>query len=207
MHMKNVTPKSVRFSKIELEHLWKSWVAVSLAFAVAMSMPNFLSVGLVMNFIIAALTVGLGFILHELAHKIVAIRYRCFAEYRANFQMLFMAVALSFLGVVFAAPGAVVIDGHVSRKQIGHISVAGPLTNIALAVVFLIASFVLPTGGFLSMIFIYGFNINAWIALFNLLPFGNFDGRKILAWNKGVYFALITGFILLRVVGEAIFSL
>jgi len=28
---------------------------------------------------------------------------------------------------------------------------------------------------------------NAWIAVFNLIPFGMFDGLKVFAWNKKVW--------------------
>jgi Zn-dependent protease len=37
-----------------------------------------------------------------------------------------------------------------------------------------------------------GVRINLWIALFNLIPFGPFDGRKVLAWSKGVYLIALT---------------
>ena len=59
---------------------------------------------------IALLTVGIGFILHEMAHKFTAIRYGYWAEFRKDNSMLLVAVALaSLVGFVFAAPGATVI--------------------------------------------------------------------------------------------------
>jgi Zn-dependent protease len=30
-------------------------------------------------------------------------------------------------------------------------------------------------------------NLNAWIVLFNLIPFGMLDGLKIFSWNKRVW--------------------
>ncbi len=33
--------------------------------------------------------------------------------------------------------------------------------------------------------------INAWLALFNLIPFMGFDGHKIFEWNKPTYFILL----------------
>lgn len=201
--MKNITPKKITFSKVELEHLWKSWLVISLAFAVAMSIPFFISLELVTNFIVAGLTVGLGFLFHEMGHKFMAQRYQCYAEYRANFQMLFLALVVSFLGFVFAAPGAVVIDGYINRKQRGIISLAGPLINTILAALFLPLIFFVQTPLFYKIV-LYGFNINIWIALFNMLPFGMFDGRKVIAWDKGIYFAVIGGIVLLRVIGSAL---
>jgi Zn-dependent protease len=34
---------------------------------------------------------------------------------------------------------------------------------------------------------IIGVEINAWLAVFNLLPFGNFDGYKVFQWSKKVW--------------------
>ena len=41
------------------------------------------------------------------------------------------------------------------------------------------------------MIGSYGFRINTWLGLFNLLPFAMFDGKKIFVWNKVVYGVLV----------------
>ena len=36
-----------------------------------------------------------------------------------------------------------------------------------------------------------GFQVNAMLAFFNMLPVGPLDGRKILRWNAVVFVALI----------------
>ena len=176
----------MKFSQIEKEHLLKSWVAISFAFAVLNT--SIFSQAFIVFFIISSLTVGLGFLLHELAHKLVAQRYGCWAEFRADDRMLIFAIiGAMFFGFVFAAPGAVWIRGHVTKKKNGIISLAGPVTNIILAIVFLMLKLVLLPTGIISLVLNYGLQINAFIALFNLLPFMNFDGAKILRWNKIVY--------------------
>ena len=38
----------------------------------------------------AGVTVGSGFLIHELCHKVVAQRYRCWAEFRSDDKMLLM---------------------------------------------------------------------------------------------------------------------
>ena len=38
-----------------------------------------------------------------------------------------------------------------------------------------------------NIVLLYGFKINVWLALFNMIPVWNFDGSKILKWNKYVY--------------------
>jgi Zn-dependent protease len=179
-------------SRTELIHLSVAWLAIAVAFANVLSDRN-LSLFPQM-FLISAVAVGSGFFLHELGHKLVAQKYGCFAEFRAFFSMLAFAVVLSFSGMVFAAPGAVMIAGHPTKKQNGIISVAGPLVNLVLAYLFFILLFVslsLGLSPILISLFNYGFFVNNWIAIFNLIPFGNFDGRKILAWNKLVYGALV----------------
>jgi len=91
----------------EIVDVAKAWVAVSIAFAVLLSgesTGSFLSF-----FLIAAFTVGIGFLLHEMGHKIMAQHYGCFAEFRSFDFMLILSVIMSFFGFVFIAPGAVMI--------------------------------------------------------------------------------------------------
>ena len=172
----------IKFSKVEIRDLTKAWVVISIAFAIVLS-GGLLSFDFLMNVILAAITVGTGFLFHEMGHKIVAQRYGCFAEFRADNQMLFLAIIISFLGVIFAAPGAVMIAGRVSKRRNGLISIAGPAVNIVFAVIFLALSFVV-SGGFLGQIVAFGFVINSWLALFNLIPFWILDGKKVWNWSK-----------------------
>lgn len=179
----------ISFSSTELKDLLKAWLAITVAFAVVMA-GGFR--GILSNFPffigISALTVGIGFLAHEMAHKIVAQRYHCWAEFRADNMMLGLAIVMSMFGFVFAAPGAVMIAGNLTRNWYGRISAAGPLTNIVLALVFLF------TATFTGMAWLaYGFAINTWLALFNMIPFGNFDGLKIWRWSKPVYMAMVVG--------------
>jgi Zn-dependent protease len=107
-----------------------------------------------------------------------------------------VALGFSLFGFIFAAPGAVMIypratilgTASLSRQKIGLISLAGPATNIGLAVVFLVLDFIQP-----ALLFTLGARINTWLALFNLIPFGPLDGAKILIWNKGIWLISIAG--------------
>lgn len=175
--------KKFQFSEIEKQHLFKAWMAISFAFAIMIS--GGLKPGFAYNLIMSAITVGAGFLLHEIAHKFAAIHFGCRAEFRADNQMLVLAIIMSFFGFLFAAPGAVIIQGTVTKKRNGIISLAGPAANIILAIIFLIALFLVPQ---FSQIAKYGIMINSFLAAFNLIPFGNIDGSKILAWDKKAYF-------------------
>lgn len=176
---------SIKFSKIEIKDLIKAWFFVSLAFAIVIS-EDVLGIDLITNIILAAFTIGIGFLLHELGHKVVAQRYGCFAEFRADNFMLFLAVLTSFLGVIFAAPGAVMIAGRVTKERNGKISLAGPLVNIVLTIIFLVGALIC-TNGFLGIMFAFGAIINSWLAIFNLIPLWILDGKKVWDWNKGIY--------------------
>lgn len=195
----------MKYSQTEVQHLTISWLAISLAFAIAKTGVDDVALFLT-TIVFSAITVGIGFVAHELAHKYLAQKYDAFAEYRADFKMLLIAVLISFTGFIFAAPGAVHIAGHISKDKYGRISLAGPLMNYIIAIVFASVYFATggfsgtEPGGFINAIAGYGFSINAFLGLFNLLPFGQFDGHKILAWNKPAYYSmLVIGFVLVGV--------
>ncbi len=54
--------------------------------------------------------------------------------------------------------------------------------NIFLAIVFILLNGLYP-----YLVFSLGARINTWLALFNLIPFGPFDGAKIISWDKKVW--------------------
>ncbi len=184
----------MKFSQIEIRHLLKSWLAISLAFTILNTGLSFS--GFALYFIISMITVGLGFVFHELAHKLVAQRYGIFAEYRANDQMLLIGILTAVFGFIFIAPGAVILQGIVTKKRNGLISLAGPVSNIILAIMFLAGSLI-AASPLLAMVFSYGFRINYFLAIFNMIPIMNFDGRKILHYNKIIYFSTAAAALLL----------
>jgi Zn-dependent protease len=196
-----------RISRREEADLFLAWMAISLSFAIIKIAPYGVlgpirSVDPLMAltyFGISLLTVGIGFILHEMAHKFTAIRYGYWAEFRKDNSMLLIAVALaSLVGFVFAAPGATIIYSNsvsgqgLTRRENGVISASGPVVNLLLCIPF--AVLVLIGGGMgslLTQIGIFGIQINAMIAAFNLLPISILDGRKVMAWNIPVFALLI----------------
>ncbi|HLD75537.1 MAG TPA: hypothetical protein VI874_00840, partial [Candidatus Norongarragalinales archaeon] len=110
-------------SYTELIQMAVSVIGVSYAFSFAWGNYSFAEI---------LLTVGTGFLLHELGHKYVAIRYGAHAEYRMWTLGLVAAVILAVVfGFVFAAPGAVYIYGkELTKKQSGNVALAGPAVNI-----------------------------------------------------------------------------
>jgi len=176
----------------ETKEIIKAWLAISIAFGILIN--KVYEVAFVSSIIIASLTVGLGFLVHELAHRYFARKFGKHAEFRANNSMLLVAIIMSFFGFIIAAPGAVLISGFVSRREGGIIASSGPAANLILALVFLPLVFVIPSIAF------YGLMINAWLALFNLIPFAGFDGYKVIEWSKTIYFIMLVLAIILNVI-------
>ena len=174
--------------KTELIHILISVVTISLAFSINPFGKTFISLG---TFSVVLLTVGAGFILHELAHKLIAQKYGCIAGYKMWVEGLVLALFMAvFTGFVFAAPGAVYIYKQgLTRKEDGHISIAGPATNILLATLF---ALLIPSGNsFAAAVGVVGFQVNSFLALFNLLPIPPLDGSKVFRWNKTAWAAII----------------
>ena len=83
--------------------------------------------------------VGAGFLLHEIGHKFVSMKYGYWAEFKLWPLGLVIALVTAFLGFVFAAPGAVnTYADHMNDEINGRIAIAGPMTNMGLALVFII---------------------------------------------------------------------
>ena len=80
----------------------------------------------------------------------------------------------------------------------GKISIAGPIVNIVLALVFLAicvgvypSAFTSETSLLAFIICSVGYSVNSFLAVFNLLPIGNLDGSKVLSWNFGIWIVTI----------------
>ena len=134
-----------------------------------------------------ALVLTISFFIHELAHKFVAQKSGLWAEFRLTLWGSLLTAVFAILPGTFKiiSPGAVMISGPAKKQDIGRISISGPITNIILAISFLILWFFsIPH----NWIFGIGAFINSYIALFNLLPFGILDGFKIFYWNKFIWF-------------------
>jgi len=126
------------------------------------------------------------FLVHEMAHKITAQRSGLWAEFRLTTWGAVLTLISVFTPFRLISPGAVMISGPARLKEVGKISIAGPITNISLSLVFLGAAYV-PNSYSYSMLFLLIASFNAFIALFNLIPFGILDGFKIYSWNKKVW--------------------
>jgi Zn-dependent protease len=187
------------------------WLGIAFGIAIAGGVNAFKdSIGLRTTILESLVVVFFAFVFHELAHRIAARRYGFQAVYHVWIPGLILAMGAALLGFLFAAPGGVQImmgqDTAENRVKLGKSALAGPIVNIILAAVFtvftivflaFVQSYMLSTGKSISQlaswviavgdIGIIGMEINAWLAFFNLIPWGNFDGNKVFQWNKKVW--------------------
>lgn len=159
--------------------------------------------------ILLTLVIAPAFILHEMGHKYAAIYYKKYARFVLSRQMFFLSFLFGVIGFPMAAPGVTMIIGNSSKREMGIFAAAGPAVNFVLSVlsyiIFLLTSNVyvsfLQTG--LHEILLQSIFINSLLGLFNLLPFGMLDGKKITAWSNEVWIFLVilNGFMLTRYLG------
>lgn len=214
------------FSEEEKNHLLLATGAFTVALGLMrvggiFGIDNYPNIGiwislLLLSMPVMLIAVGPAFLLHEIGHKVVAKHYGCWAEFRSDPKGLKFGVGLAaILGIVFMAPGAVMVAGIVTKRQNGHIALAGPVVNLLLFIIGI------PLGGlllgltgtqtattgeyigangiyFAGMIYdlvLFWISANLILATFNMLPFGPLDGAKIRDWNEGVWFGFFVFFL------------
>ena len=193
---------SLSFSGRELRDLLVAWLALGVAFAVFFDRTAVVGgllrggpVGALASALFVGLfTAGVGFLFHELGHKVVAVRFGQRAVFRADYGMLLLAVMSAFAGFIFAAPGAVHHAGRITEREHGLIALAGPVVNVLLALVFLpVALFGGALGSpLVTLLGARGLAVNLLLAAFNMLPFGPLDGNTVRSWSTVVW---LVGFV------------
>lgn len=132
------------------------------------------------------------YLLHEIAHKLTAQHYGLWAEFRLTPFGALITLLSTISPIKVISPGAVLIAGPINREIAGKTALAGPLTNLFLSIISIPFTLYFP-----SSIAWYSAAFNAWIAFFNLIPFGVMDGLKVFRWKKIVWApAFITSLIL-----------
>lgn len=177
------------FSKTELIHITIAVLVLAVAFTMMLRKGSHLDPNPLMNILylfgVSLMLVVCSFLLHEIGHKFMAQSYGAWSEFRMYPAGLFMALVFSLFGFLFAAPGAVYIQGNITKEQNGKISLAGPLVNFIIAVIGI--ALCLTTTGLASQIFFMLGWLNAFLGVFNMIPFPPLDGHKIALWSIPVY--------------------
>lgn len=176
------------FTKEEIRDIIISVIALVIIFSWK-PFPNF---GLNLSLIpYSVVIIIVAFLLHEIAHKMMARKFNMAAFYKMWPQGILFGLIFMILGLKFVAPGAVVIHPYrfarwgfrrprpeIATGEMGLIALAGPATNLFFAIIFSLFN------GFLFEQLTF---INAWLALFNLLPIPPLDGNKVLIWKPWIW--------------------
>ena len=125
-------------------------------------------------------------ILHELAHKFVALGFGLdavfFAFYRSSFTLMLGVLTviskLTGFGFMFFVPGFVSIGGNGTHLQYALTAFAGPFVNLILWLGswYLIKNKKYKKEHYLLLILTQ--RINMFLFIFNILPIPGFDGYK-----------------------------
>jgi Zn-dependent protease len=189
----------IRYSRLELQHLLIATLGLTAAFTLFLGPPQGISLMPRLRAIqadpmlplAAFIAIAVGFVPHELAHKILAQRFGHWAEFRMSMRNLLIGLAIVLgLKILYAAPGAVMISGRVTPKENGLISLVGPGVNFVITAITLPFAFGTNATATLPIMMATVAWINAILAAFNMLPIGPLDGRKVWNWNKAVYLAV-----------------
>jgi len=141
-------------------------------------------------FIFSCLVTAPALILHELAHKFVAMGFGFEATFHAFYLFLILGIVLKMLrfGFIFFVPAYVSFgNGAVPPLASAAIAFAGPGLNLVL---FLIAWKALQQKKMKKNTFIFWQvtkQLNLFLFVFNMLPIPFFDGMKV---YQGLFSAL-----------------
>lgn len=149
----------------------------------------------------AAMIVAPAVIVHEIAHKAVGLYLGFDSVLHISIWGLGIGVLLRFIRspIIFFIPAFVTSAmAPAFPGQFALLALAGPAANFAL--------YWLSDWALLSKkwpkhnnAFIISRRINLWLLILNMIPFGFFDGAKVLAGNSTLYFSvLIIGGILIN---------
>lgn len=189
------------FTKGEIRDIIISVIALIIIF----SWRPFPSFGLNLDIVpYVVIIVIIAFLMHEMAHKFMARKFNMVAFYKMWPQGILFGLIFMILGLRFVAPGAVIVHPYkfgrwgfrrpkpeIASGEMGLIALAGPAINLFFAMMFSLFN------GFLFQQLVF---INAWLALFNLLPIPPLDGSKIIIWKPWLWgFCLAIALILVFV--------
>lgn len=140
-----------------------------------------------------AVAVLVGFTAHEAAHRFVARRGGMRAEYIVTVEGVIITIVSALFPFKVLAPGYVRVWGYrFSPRWAFYSVIAGPASNIVLAAISLALATLLNSTGSYALLREMAW-VNAWLALFNLIPIRPLDGQKIAEHNWRIWAIMTMG--------------
>jgi len=168
----------IKFSHREFRDITIAILLFILAF-LRFYQPSLVTGGSSVNVLVLA-TIGFGaslaFLVHELAHKLMATYLGSASEFKLEPIGVAVTAISALAGLPVIVPGAVNITSYVTEKEtVGKIALIGPMTNITMALIARVFSLN------------YLVSLNVLFAFVNLLPVFILDGKKIYRWSRLVW--------------------
>lgn len=153
------------------------------------------------NLINAALIATLAFLVHQSAQRIVALAVGFKIEYRIWMYGLIIGLALTIVSrgkLWLFAPGGIIayhLVGHrigsfrygLNYWPLGMIGLVGPLSNLALALLFKLLLLLAPANVLLKEALVF----NIWFAIFTILPIPPLDGSHSFFASRLMYMFML----------------
>ena len=128
-------------------------------------------------------------VLHELAHKFVALGYGLEATFHAAYFWLLIGLALSLMNFpfIFFVPAYVSIAGEAEPLQYALTAGAGPFMNLLLWIgALIVLKYRLVNKKYYPLIHLTK-QINMFLFIFNMLPIPGFDGSKVFSGLLSIF--------------------
>ena len=152
------------------------------------------------------------FVIHEMAHKLVAQHYGMWSEFRMTTYGYYLSAFAILLSVPVFGTGAVFTEMSGNPDHAAKSTFAGPLSNAiissGLLVITVVSAFAMsgihfPFGPILRWAII----LNAMLGLFNMIPFPPLDGAKIFMWRKKLWALQMSVMVVLLIMGYVLVPL
>ncbi|MFW9909570.1 MAG: AN1-type zinc finger domain-containing protein [Candidatus Thorarchaeota archaeon] len=148
----------------------------------------------------------LAYFVHEMAHKFTAQHYGMWAEFRMTTSGYYLSAIAILFSIPIFGTGVVFTSGADSLEKDGKTNVAGPLSNLIIAVAFALLSILLTISGLgiappVYFIFQTGIILNAILGAFNMIPFQPFDGGTVVKWSRELWAVLTAALIIMIIFG------
>ncbi len=137
------------------------------------------------DFKFAVVVAAPAIVLHELAHKFVAMSY----GYNATFELFIFGLALGVFLKLINSPFLIIAPGYVRISEAAFanptayrlIAFAGPAVNLILWISALVIMKKYGRGLSRTQLAVLGMTktLNMLLFFFNMIPFGPFDGAKV----------------------------
>jgi len=156
------------------------------------------------NFFIVTILVAIAFLVHEVAHRTIALWLGYKSTYKVWLVGLVAGLIVAFVSngrLLFLATGGLLIahleihrlgKGYyeLNMKHLGWIAMSGPIANMIFAAILKGVHSFMPLPIIQKLMI-----INIWIALFDMLPIPPFNGSKTFFGSRFIYIFVVAALV------------